>query len=165
MTFDDVESFPPTQVLSLCAKDVKDGVATIPLQFVKVRGDSAARAPTRPEATVESPTVPPPSAAPLRAVPVRAVARYLRLGQPRRLGRDAALARALLRHADRAHKRKRPQEAGLMPVGRLPYWEPPCRAETRARARAAPMRAGDAAVTMASQIRTTASHTARRGAA
>jgi hypothetical protein len=38
MTFDDVESFPPTQVISLSAADIKDGVATIPLQFVKVSG-------------------------------------------------------------------------------------------------------------------------------
>lgn len=35
MTFDDVESFPPTQTLELSASDFTDGVATVPLQYVK----------------------------------------------------------------------------------------------------------------------------------
>jgi len=35
MTFDDVDDFPPTQVVELANSDFKDGVATIALQFVK----------------------------------------------------------------------------------------------------------------------------------
>lgn len=35
MGFDDVDSFPPTQVLELARADFKDGVATVALHFVK----------------------------------------------------------------------------------------------------------------------------------
>jgi len=35
MTFDDVESFPPTQAFELSPSDFTDGVATVQLQFVK----------------------------------------------------------------------------------------------------------------------------------
>lgn len=35
MGFDDVDSFPPTQVLELTHADYKDGIATVALHFVK----------------------------------------------------------------------------------------------------------------------------------